>query len=104
MVLIKEEKKTKKFSFCFYLRLFQCYAEEHSIQDLLFYLSDGVQRRSIHFDIYLKVKFFVIFKQSISISFSFFLNQKNVRELSRRQFVLRATMRKCRQIAGLPIK
>lgn len=65
-----------------YKQLFRCYAEEHAIQDLLFYLSEGVERKSINLDIYLK----------------------HVRELSRRQFLLRATMRKCRQISGLPVK
>lgn len=64
-----------------YKQLFQSYAEEHAIQDLLFYLSEGLERRSISLDIYLK----------------------HVRELSRRQFLLRATMRKCRQIAGLKV-
>jgi len=62
-----------------YKQLLQCYAEEHAIQDLLFYLSDGLRRESIGLEIYLK----------------------HVRDLSRRQYFLRATMQKCRQIAGL---
>ncbi|CAF1512991.1 unnamed protein product, partial [Rotaria sordida] len=62
--------------------LLQGYAEEHAIQDLLYYLADGLRRKSIGLDTYLK----------------------HVRELSRKQFILRATMRKCRQIAGLPLK
>ena len=41
---------------CF--RLFQCYAEEHAIQDLLFYLADGLRRESIGLEIYLKVFIF----------------------------------------------
>jgi hypothetical protein len=36
-------------------RLVQAYAEEHAIQDLLFYLADGLRRQSIGLDIYLKV-------------------------------------------------
>ncbi|CAF3626646.1 unnamed protein product [Rotaria sordida] len=65
-----------------YKQLLQGYAEEHAIQDLLYYLADGLRRKSIGLDTYLK----------------------HVRELSRKQFILRATMRKCRQIAGLPLK
>ena len=38
-------------------RLLQCYSEEHAIQDLLFYLADGLRRDSIGLDIYLKVRF-----------------------------------------------
>ncbi|CAF3802207.1 unnamed protein product, partial [Rotaria sp. Silwood1] len=48
----------------------------------LFYLADGLRRKSIGLDTYLK----------------------HIRELSRKQFILRATMRKCRQVAGLPSK
>ncbi|CAF1499886.1 unnamed protein product [Adineta steineri] len=65
-----------------YKQLLQAYAEEHAIQDLLYYLSDGLRREAIGLDIYLK----------------------HVRELSRKQFILRATMHKCRQIAGLSVK
>ncbi|CAF1392169.1 unnamed protein product, partial [Rotaria sp. Silwood1] len=65
-----------------YKQLLQAYAEEHAIQDLLFYLADGLRRKSIGLDTYLK----------------------HIRELSRKQFILRATMRKCRQVAGLPSK
>jgi ESCRT-I complex subunit TSG101 len=65
-----------------YKQLLQAYAEEHAIQDLLYYLADGLRKQSIGLDTYLK----------------------HVRELSRKQFMLRATMHRCRQIAGLPIK
>ncbi|CAF3459883.1 unnamed protein product [Rotaria sp. Silwood1] len=65
-----------------YKQLFQAFAEEHAIQDLLYYLADGLRKRSISLENYLK----------------------HVRELSRKQFILRATMIKCRQVAGLPTK
>ncbi|CAF0806227.1 unnamed protein product [Rotaria sordida] len=65
-----------------YKKLFQIFAEEHAVQDLLYYLTDGLRKRSISLDNYLK----------------------HIRELSRKQFILRATMIKCRQVAGLPIK
>ncbi|UJR07544.1 hypothetical protein I4U23_011832 [Adineta vaga] len=65
-----------------YKQLLQAYAEEHAIQDLLYYLADGLRKESIGLDIYLK----------------------HVRELSRKQFILRATMHRCRQIAGLSVK
>ncbi|CAF0856585.1 unnamed protein product [Adineta ricciae] len=65
-----------------YKQLLQAYAEEHAIQDLLYYLAEGLRRESIGLDTYLK----------------------HVRELSRKQFILRATMHRCRQIAGLSVK
>ncbi|CAF1046338.1 unnamed protein product [Adineta steineri] len=65
-----------------YKQLLQAYAEEHAIQDLLYYLADGLRREAIGLDVYLK----------------------HVRELSRKQFILRATMHKCRQIATPSIR
>lgn len=41
--------------FIFQKRLLQAYAEEHAIQDLLYYLADGLRRESIGLDTYLKV-------------------------------------------------
>ncbi|CAF0930032.1 unnamed protein product, partial [Didymodactylos carnosus] len=73
-----------------YKQLLQAYAEDHAIQDLLYYLGDGHRRNSISLDTYLKLLFLFRFK--------------HVRELSRRQFILRATMQRCRRIAGLQVK
>jgi hypothetical protein len=42
----------------FFQRLLQAYAEEHAMQDLLYYLADGLKRNSIGLDTYLKVCFF----------------------------------------------
>ncbi len=41
-------------------RLLQAYAEEHAIQDLLYYLADGLRKQSIGLDTYLKVCFFLL--------------------------------------------
>ncbi|CAF0798538.1 unnamed protein product [Adineta steineri] len=57
-------------------QLLQCYVEDHAIDDLLYYLSDGLKRGSIPLDIYLK----------------------HVMKLSRKQFTIRATMIKCREL------
>ncbi|UJR07560.1 hypothetical protein I4U23_011848 [Adineta vaga] len=39
-----------------YKQLLQAYAEEHAIQDLLYYLADGLRKESIGLDIYLKAQ------------------------------------------------
>jgi hypothetical protein len=44
-------------TFVFFKRLLQAYAEEHAIQDLLYYLADGLRKESIGLDTYLKVCF-----------------------------------------------
>jgi ESCRT-I complex subunit TSG101 len=62
-----------------YRQLFQLFTEELAIQDLLFYLSEGLTHKTISLDTYLK----------------------QVRLLSRKQFTLRATMQKAREKAGL---
>lgn len=64
-----------------YRQLMQLFAEELAIQDLVYYLSEGLQRKTIGLDIFLK----------------------QVRFLSRRQFMLRATMQKAREKAALPL-
>lgn len=43
------------FIFFILKRLLQAYAEEHAIQDLLYYLADGLRKNSIGLDTYLKV-------------------------------------------------
>jgi len=64
-----------------YRQLLQLYSEDLAIQDLIYYLSEGLQRKTISLDIFLK----------------------QVRFLSRRQFMLRATMLKAREKAALPL-
>jgi ESCRT-I complex subunit TSG101 len=62
-----------------YRQLFQLFTEELAIQDLLFYLSEGLTHKTISLDSYLK----------------------QVRLLSRKQFMLRVTMQRAREKAGL---
>lgn len=64
-----------------YRQLMQLFAEELAIQDFIFYLSEGLQNRTITLEHFLK----------------------QVRFLSRKQFMLRATMQKAREKAALPI-
>lgn len=64
-----------------YRQIMNLFAEESAIQDLIYYLSEGLQRRTISLDIFLK----------------------QVRFLSRRQFMVRATMQKAREKAALPL-
>ncbi|XP_060084149.1 tumor susceptibility gene 101 protein-like [Ylistrum balloti] len=63
-----------------YKQLVNSFAEEQAIEDALFYLGDALRKDVIDIDVFLK----------------------QVRELSRRQFMLRALITKCRSKAGLP--
>jgi len=62
-------------------QLFAAYAEESATEDALYFLGEALRRGVIDCDVFLK----------------------HVRNLSRRQFMLRATMQKCRQKAGLEV-
>lgn len=64
-----------------YRQILQLFAEEMSIQDLVFYLSEGLTHKTISLENYLK----------------------QIRMLSRKQFYLRATMHKAREQAALPL-
>ena len=63
-----------------YRQLLTAFAEEQATEDALYYLQEGLRRNVIELDVMLK----------------------QVRELSRKQFMLRALIHKCRQKAGLP--
>ncbi|KAG1683149.1 Tumor susceptibility protein 101 protein [Nymphon striatum] len=63
-----------------YKQLLNLYAEENATQDTIYYLGEGLRRGMVDLDVYLK----------------------HVRELSRKQFMLRALMQICREKAGLP--
>lgn len=61
-------------------QLFDAYAEENAVVDAIYYTGEGLRKGVITLDVFLK----------------------NVRELSRQQFMLRALMRECRAKASLP--
>lgn len=63
-----------------YKQLLQAFAEEQATEDAIYYLGEALRREVIDLDTYLK----------------------QVRELSRKQFMLGAVVKKCRQKAGLP--
>jgi len=60
-------------------RIVNVFAEEAAIEDTIYYLGDALRREAVDLDQYLKY----------------------VRMLARKQFMLRATLNKCRQKAGL---
>lgn len=60
-------------------RLLNAYAEEAAIEDTIYYIGEALRNDVIELEVFLK----------------------HVRQLSRRQFMLRALMQKCRQKAGL---
>lgn len=60
-------------------RLLNAYAEEAAIEDVIYYLGEALRTNVIDLELFLK----------------------HVRQLSRKQFMLRAIMQKCRQRAGL---
>jgi len=64
-----------------YKQLLNAFAEENAIEDAIYYLGEALRRQVIDLDVFLK----------------------HVRELSRKQFMLRALMQKCRETANLPV-
>lgn len=62
-----------------YNQILDLFAEESAIEDALYYLSEGLRREAVELDVFLK----------------------SVRKMSRRQFMLRATLLKARETAGL---
>lgn len=63
-----------------YKQLLEAFAEENAVVDAIYYTGEGLRKGVITLDVFLK----------------------SVRELSRRQFMLRALMRACRTKASLP--
>ncbi|XP_053396804.1 tumor susceptibility gene 101 protein-like [Mercenaria mercenaria] len=63
-----------------YRQLLKAFAEEQAIEDAIYYLSEALRKDVIDLEVFLK----------------------RVRELSRKQFMLRALIQKCREKAGLP--
>lgn len=63
-----------------YRQLLNSFAEEQAIEDAIYYLGEALRKDVIDLDVFLK----------------------QVRELSRKQFFLRALIQKCREKAGLP--
>lgn len=62
-----------------FLRILNAFAEEAATEDAIYYMGEALRRGVIDLDVFLK----------------------QVRALSRKQFMLRALMHKCRQKAGL---
>lgn len=62
-----------------YCRLLNAYAEEAATEDAIYYMGEALRNGVIDLEVFLK----------------------HVRQLSRKQFMLRALMQKCRQTAGL---
>lgn len=60
-------------------RLINAYAEEAAIEDAIYYMGEALRSGVIDLEVFLK----------------------QVRQLARKQFMLRALMQKCRQKAGL---
>ena len=63
-----------------YRQLTNAHAEEAAIDEAIYYLGQAIKHEVIDCDVFLK----------------------EVRKLARRQFLLKATMNKCRKVAGLP--
>lgn len=64
-----------------YKQLLNAYAEEAAIEDAVYYMGEALRSGVIDLEVFLK----------------------NVRQLSRKQFMLRALMQKCRQKAGFSV-
>ena len=62
-----------------YKQLMNAFAEESATEDAIYFLGEALRKGTVDIDVFLK----------------------QVREVSRKQFMLRATMMKCREKAGL---
>jgi len=62
-----------------YKQIVNTVAEEAALEDTIYYLGDALRKEKMDLDQYLRT----------------------VRQLSRRQFLLRATLKKCKQKAGI---
>lgn len=62
-----------------YNQILNLFAEENAVEDTIYYLSESLRKEAIDLDLFLK----------------------NVRVLSRKQFMLRALLHKARKTAGL---
>lgn len=94
----------------FFSRILNAFAEEQATEDAIFYLGEALRKQSIDLDVYLRVSDMCswytlhevckitechVFQQAESCF-------QQVRSLSTEQFMLRATVQKCREKAGLP--
>ena len=64
-----------------YRQLVNAHAEESAVSEAIYYLGEALKQEIIDCDVFLK----------------------QVRKMARKQFLLRATMEKARQVAGLPV-
>jgi len=64
-----------------YRQLLNAHAEESAVHEAIYYLGEAMKQEIIDCDVFLK----------------------QVRKMARRQFFLKATMNKCRKVAGLPV-
>ena len=64
-----------------YRQLVNAHAEESAVSEAIYYLGEALKQEIIDCDVFLR----------------------QVRKLARKQFLLRATMEKARQVAGLPV-
>ena len=62
-------------------QLIEAHAEEAAVDEAIYYLGQALKHEVIDCDVFLK----------------------SVRKMARKQFKLRATMNKCREVAGLPV-
>jgi hypothetical protein len=62
-----------------YRQIMQLFAEEMALQDLMYFLNEGLLHKTVSLDLFLK----------------------QIRFLSRKQFMTRALIQKCREQAGL---
>ena len=64
-----------------YRQLVNAHAEELAVSEAIYYLGEALKQEIIDCDVFLR----------------------QVRKMARKQFLLRATMEKARQVAGLPV-
>lgn len=96
----------------FRCRLLTAFAEESALEDAMYYVGEALRRNVIDLDVFLKVPYVIPHSSSLlyrhlTCWYVFYLALlfgllQHTRELSRKQFMQRALILKCRERAGLP--
>ena len=83
-------------------RILQLYAEENAIEDTIYYLGEALRKGVIEMEVFLKVRGCVHTCTHTHAHSHTHTHTQHIRELSRKQFMARATIMKARSAAGLP--
>eukprot|EP00794_Sanderia_malayensis_P012934 gene12934-14264_t len=87
-----------------YNQILNTFAEENAVEDAIYYLSEALRREVIDLDTFLKthpIQDYLHYKSYFTCINCQKKTLNTVRSLSRKQFILRAQLKKARNVAGL---